>query len=163
MKTVYFVRHAKSSWDDPMLRDIDRPLNKRGKHDAPLMADMLKGRGVKPDLFISSPAKRALSTAEIFAAHLGVEDIRIEPRIYEAYPSDVLQVIQSLGDQHEVVFVFGHNPTFYDLASAFSDAELENVPTCGIFVVQAAVNSWGDFNERTGRMTHFYYPKQFYA
>jgi phosphohistidine phosphatase len=160
MKTVFFIRHAKSSWDDPELRDIDRPLNKRGRHDAPVMAKLLREKGIKPDRIVSSPAKRALSTAEVFAAEMGLEDIYVEPRIYESMPEDVLRVVQQLDDDLEVVFVFGHNPTIYTLASSFSDMDLDNVPTCGVVEVQAAVNSWADFNSRTGRMIHFFFPKQ---
>lgn len=160
MKTVFFIRHAKSSWDDAGLRDIDRPLNKRGRHDAPVMAKLLREKGIKPDRIVSSPAKRALSTAEVFAAEMGLEDIYVEPRIYESMPEDVLRVVQQLDDHLEVVFIFGHNPTIYTLASSFSDMDLDNVPTCGIVEVQAAVNSWADFNVRTGRMIHFFFPKQ---
>ncbi len=160
MKTIFFIRHAKSSWDDPTLRDIDRPLNKRGKHDAPVMAKLLREQGIMPDRIISSPAKRALSTAEVFAAEMGIEDIFVEPLIYESMPDDLLKVIRQLDDTLDVVFVFGHNPTLYDLAGIFSDMELDNIPTCGIFEVQAAIQSWGDFSVRTGRMTRHYFPKQ---
>ncbi|MFZ4427541.1 MAG: SixA phosphatase family protein [Saprospiraceae bacterium] len=160
MKTIFFIRHAKSSWDDPALRDIDRPLNKRGKHDAPAMAKLLKEQGIVPDRIISSPAKRALSTAEVFAAEMGIEDIFVEPLIYESMPDDLLKVVQHLSDSLEVVFVFGHNPTLYHLASIFSDTDLDNIPTCGIFEVQAAVQSWADFSSRTGRMIRHFFPKQ---
>jgi len=160
MKTVFFIRHAKSSWDDPALRDIDRPLNKRGRHDAPVMAKLLKEKGIRPDRIVSSPARRALNTAEAFAEEMGIEDIFVEPRIYESMPDDLLQVVQQLDDSLDVVLIFGHNPTLYSLASIFSDMDLDNVPTCGIFEVQAAVNSWSDFSARTGRMIHFFFPKQ---
>ncbi|MBK8043102.1 MAG: histidine phosphatase family protein [Haliscomenobacter sp.] len=163
MKTVYFVRHAKSSWSNESLRDIDRPLNKRGLRDAPLMARILREKGVKPDLFLSSPAKRALTTAEIFAAGLDVDAIRVEPQLYEAFPEDVLRVVQGVEDAVQTLFVFGHNPTFFVLANRFSKSELDNVPTCGIVCVEAHIDSWKDFREHTGRMTAFLYPKQFYS
>ena len=134
MKIVYFVRHAKSSWEDMSLRDIDRPLNPRGKRDAPFMAKLLKGKGVKADAIISSPANRAFSTASVFAAELEVkkEDIRVKDQIYEAYTNDVLDVISNLEDDLETVLIFGHNPTFTSLANMFSKDYIPNVPTCGI-------------------------------
>lgn len=161
MKTVYFVRHAKSSWSNEFLRDIDRPLNKRGLRDAPLMAKKLREKGVKPDLFLSSPAKRALTTAEIFAAGLDVDGIRVEPKLYEAFPEDVIRVIQGVEDAVQTLFVFGHNPTLFVLANRFSKSELDNVPTCGIVRVEARIDSWRDFRENSGRMVEFMYPKQF--
>ncbi len=162
MKTVFFVRHAKSSWNNESLRDFERPLNKRGLRDAPMMAGKLKAKGITPDLFVSSPAKRALTTAEIFAAGLDVDDIRVEPALYEAFPDDVLRVIQRVEDAVQTLFIFGHNPTLFVLANRFSKTELDNVPTCGVFRVDAAISSWKDFREGTGQLTEFLYPKQFY-
>ncbi|MBK6948722.1 MAG: histidine phosphatase family protein [Haliscomenobacter sp.] len=161
MKTVYFVRHAKSSWSNESLSDIERPLNKRGLKDAPMMARKLREKRVKPDLFLSSPAKRALTTAEIFAASLDVDAIRVEAQLYEAFPEDVLRVIQGVEDAVQILFVFGHNPTFFVLANRFSQSELDNVPTCGIVRVDANIDSWRDFRENTGRMAEFLYPKLF--
>ena len=87
MKTIYFIRHAKSSWADMSLRDIQRPLNARGLRDAPFMAKMLKGRGVQLDAIVSSPANRAFTTATYFAEAFGLKsaDIIVKQDIYEAF------------------------------------------------------------------------------
>ena len=163
MKTVYFVRQAKSSWEDPGLSDIERPLNKRGLRDAPFMAKMMVGRGVNPDRLISSPANRAFTTASYFASALGVSELSIESRkeIYHAYPEEVLNIVRNLDDSLSVVFLFGHNPCFTSLANQFSEEYVPNVPTCGIVKVDAEVESWSDF-EKKGKMTAFYYPKQYF-
>src|SRR5215470_8706335 len=114
MKTLYLVRHAKSSRDDPSLPDKERPLNKRGRRDAPRMGERLAKRDVKPDLILSSPAVRALATAEIVSRKLGyaIKDIVVDERLYGADPNDLLDVIHELGEKPKRVMLFGHNPEF---------------------------------------------------
>ncbi len=162
MKTVFFIRHAKSSWADMSLRDVDRPLNNRGLRDAPFMAKMLVGRNEKADLIVSSPANRALTTAKYFAREQGIpdEEIKVDPMIYEAYPESVLQILNGLDDAHQTVFIFGHNPTFTTIANYFTREYIPNVPTCGIVKVESNISSWSEFSKYTGEVTAFYYPKQ---
>lgn len=164
MKTVFFVRHAKSSWDSPYSDDKERPLSKRGFRDAPFMAKLLKGRGVKADSIFSSPAKRALSTALFFAEELGMKerDIVIEEAIYEAFIPTVLQLIQNFSKQLDTVLVFGHNPTWTGLANYFSEAYIPNIPTCGVIKVEAAINDWPEFSQQSARVTEIHYPKQYF-
>jgi phosphohistidine phosphatase len=164
MKTVYFVRHAKSSWDQPALRDAERPLNQRGLRDAPFMAKLMHGRGVQPDLLLSSPAVRAWSTAKFFAEALGVAEAAIQrdKRIYEAYPEELLGVLQELPDDVGVVFLFGHNPGLTSVANFFAEEYILNIPTCGIFRVDAAIDSWTDFRQGKGRLSELHYPKQYF-
>lgn len=164
MKTIFLVRHAKSSWKDPSLDDIDRPLNKRGLRDAPFMGKLLRGRDVQPDRLLSSTAKRARTTAEFFADQLEVPKTQIELReeIYEAFPEDVLDLIQSLPDDLSTVLIFGHNPTFTTLANQFSNEYIANVPTCGIVKIESGVEQWEKFDKKTGKLTAFYYPKQYF-
>ncbi|HMQ48786.1 MAG TPA: histidine phosphatase family protein [Saprospiraceae bacterium] len=163
MKSLYFIRHAKSSWDTPQLRDHDRPLNKRGHNDALYMSKMLKEKGIKPDKFISSSAKRALSTAQYFASAFGVshDAIDVEEDIYEAFPDDILDIIHNIPDQFQTVLVFGHNPTFTSMANFFSEDFIANVPTCGIVKVDVFTSKWRDVNESNAQLADFYYPKQF--
>ena len=167
MKTVYFVRHAKSSWADMSLRDAQRPLSGRGERDAPFMAEMLAEKGVKADAIVSSPAKRAFTTATYFAKAFGFKkkDILVREEIYEAWGDRLMEVVHSLPDHFETVLIFGHNPTYTSIANDFArpGEYIDNVPTCGIFKVEAKVNDWSDFNERTGTLTEFYYPKQFFV
>lgn len=164
MKTVYFVRHAKSSWDNPSLRDIERPLSSRGKRDAPFMGKLLHGKGIVPDRLISSPAIRAFSTARYFAKAFGIAEdaVEVDKRIYDAYPDDILGLVQELPEDCGLVLIFGHNPTFTGVVNLFTEDYVSNVPTCGIFRIDADVDSWADFREGKGRLTEYYYPKQYF-
>jgi phosphohistidine phosphatase len=163
MKTVFLIRHAKSDWSDASLRDIDRPLNKRGIKDAPFMAKLLKSKGVAPDRLISSPAVRAVSTAVFFAEAFGVDkdDILIEEGIYEAGSSDIIRIIRRLPDEWDTILLFGHNPTFTTVANLFYQNLISNLPTCGIVRIDAEIDSWKDFDEQGARLNEIYFPKQY--
>ncbi len=164
MKTVYLIRHAKSSWENHDLKDIDRPLNKRGKRDAPFMAKLLQEKGVKPDAIISSPANRAYTTACEFAKAFDIpeEDILQEEAIYEAYASEVLAIIQNQPKHRRTILIFGHNPTFTNLANLFTDDYIDNVPTCGVVKIEAITNNWPSFTDESGNLVEFLYPKQYF-
>ncbi len=164
MKKAIFIRHAKSSWADPSLRDFDRPLNKRGFRDAPFMAKLLRAKLEHLDLIVSSPANRAFTTATYFAKAFDIEavDIVQDKRLYHAYPSEVLRVVKTQSDEVSNILVFGHNPGFTDLANHFTDDYIDNVPTCGIFVVQSDSNTWSNFDDQGVRLTEYYYPKQYF-
>ena len=160
MKTIYFVRHAKSSWKDGQLNDLDRPLNKRGKHDAPKMANRLREIEQPPlDAIVSSPANRAHSTALYFCDVFGLQPI-IEREIYEAGDRDLIYLVQAFSDEWQTVAVFGHNPTMTTIANQFADYIIPNVPTCGILKVEADIEHWQDFDYGTGLLKAFYFPKQ---
>ncbi len=145
MKTLFLIRHAKSSWDDPALADKDRPLGPRGRRDAPKMGARLAKREVKPDLILSSPAARALCTAEIMAKKLDyhVRDIVVDERLYAAAADEVLSVIRTLDDKWRDVILFGHNPEFTELAHRLS-RKITRMPTCAIAEFTFAVKSWSD-------------------
>lgn len=163
MRTLYLIRHAKSSWDTPGLRDFDRPLNARGMKDAPRMAKMLAETGAKPDLLISSPAKRAITTALFFAEAFKVkhDQVQREPRIYEAFPQEIQRIISELPDSAGTVLLFGHNPTFTEVANLFAqDDFIDNVPTCGIVKIQTSANSWKEMYEGNAKVTALYFPKE---
>lgn len=164
MKTVYIIRHAKSSWSDSSLKDIERPLNKRGYRDAPFMANLLSGKGVKPDRLISSPANRAYTTATYFAEafHISKPSIDIRKTIYEAYPEDILDLVEHLANEWQTVCIFGHNPTFTSFANLFTNNYIANVPTCGIVRIDADVERWEQFSVDTAKVTEFHYPKQYF-
>ncbi|MDX1665671.1 MAG: histidine phosphatase family protein [Saprospiraceae bacterium] len=164
MKKVYFIRHAKSSWADARLPDMDRPLNDRGLRDAPFMGKLLKGRGISPDRFISSPAKRARLTAEFIAREMDypVVDIEFDRRIYEAHPEDLLDVVRELPNHYKTVFLFGHNPSFTSLANMFAREPIDNVPTCGVFRLDSSIDDWADFSEDNTALVSFDYPKQYF-
>lgn len=164
MKTIYFIRHAKSSWDSLGMKDKDRPLNDRGERDAPRMGKLLKDKGVKPDKLVSSPANRAFSTAKHFAAafDIATANIAVEEQIYEADVTDIMEVVHGLSDDWETVFIFGHNPTFTDVVNQFTERSIMNVPTCGVCKVESTIDRWEDFASNNARLTEFHYPKQFF-
>ncbi len=164
MKTVFFIRHAKSSWDDPMLDDIDRPLNKRGIRDAPFMATLLKAKEEKMDLLLSSPANRALSTARYFAPAFGFADadVKEDRRLYLASLGSMLDVIGKQEDSLNKICVFGHNPTMTDLANYFGDDYVSNVPTCAIVKVETDAASWKEMDKDNSRLIEIHYPKQYF-
>lgn len=163
MKMLYLIRHAKSSWDHPELRDIDRPLGRRGLRDAPFMANLLKEQAVQPDAMVSSPARRAHATAIFFANGLGIDPqtILLDKNIYEAFGSDILRIARDWQDEWDTVFLFGHNPTFTTVANYFAEELIENVPTCGIVAIQLEVDSWTKVDREVGKIVNFWYPKQF--
>lgn len=162
MRTLFLIRHAKSSWDNPGLRDFDRPLNKRGIHDAPKMAKTLEKQGIKPDLLVSSPAKRALTTALFFAETFGVADEAVlrNEDIYMASPREILKIISQLPDSAQTVFLFGHNPTFTEVANHFSDDFIDNIPTCGVVQIESPADVWKEFSEGNATVKACFFPKE---
>lgn len=162
MRTLFLIRHAKSSWDNPGLRDFNRPLNERGLHDAPLMAHLLAKQGIKPDLLVSSPAKRAITTALFFAEAFDVEGDAVvqEQDIYEAAPMDILRIVSQLPDTAQVVLLFGHNPTLTDVANRFSEKYIDNIPTCGIVQIVSDEESWQAFDEANATVRRCFFPKE---
>jgi len=145
MKTLYLVRHAKSSWDEPALPDRERPLNERGQRDVATMGKRLARRDVKLDLLLSSPATRALTTAEHLAKALGIKrkDIVVVERLYDAPAKELLGVIEGLGEEPRRVMLVAHNPGLTELAQQFA-SEINDLPTCAIVEFRFAVASWSE-------------------
>jgi phosphohistidine phosphatase len=145
MKTLFLVRHAKASRDNPALPDHERPLHERGHEDAPLMGGRLAQRHVKPDLIISSPAVRALSTAQAFAHALGYEPQRIasEARLYASTADTLLAVVRSLDKKLDCVMLFSHNPQLSELAQQLS-GEVSYLNTCAVLELRYDTKSWSD-------------------
>ena len=162
-KRLYLIRHAKSSWSDSSLRDIDRPLNKRGLRDAPFMAKLLRGKGARPDALVSSPARRAYATARFFAEAFAVpaDAVHQRERLYEASWYDVQAVVRDFAPAWTSVCLFGHNPTFTAVANQFYDDYLPNLPTCGIVRIDLAIDDWSGFDARSGRVKDIHYPKEY--
>ncbi|HET7898271.1 MAG TPA: histidine phosphatase family protein [Flavisolibacter sp.] len=161
MKTLILIRHAKSSWDQDGLSDSERPLNERGKKDAPEMAKRLRKRGLKIDAFVSSPAERAFRTARYFAREFDVkkEEIKTEKGLYGAMSSHFEEVVAGLKDKYDTVAVFSHNPGITDYANTLCHVQTDNMPTCGVFAVQADVDNWQDFAKAEKNFLFFDYPK----
>ncbi len=161
-KLLILIRHAKSSWSDQSLSDYERPLNKRGKHDAPFMGDMLCKRGVKPDLFLSSSAKRARKTAKHIAAAIEFPpDLIVFDRdLYLAEEEKLLDVITRTDDGVGTLFLVGHNYGLTDLADYLTGADNGNVPTAGIVGMEVG-QCWKDISQGKARLLFFDYPKKF--
>lgn len=164
MKTVYLVRHAKSSWKKVNLADIDRPLNSRGKRDAPFMGKLLHEKGIKPDLLISSPAKRAKKTAFAFAKAFDYPKSQIQKKakIYEASVEDLFSVIKECDNDLNSVMLFGHNFTYTEFANLYAKPALDNVPTTGVVAIEFQVNRWNDITTKNGKVLFFEYPKKYF-
>jgi phosphohistidine phosphatase len=162
MRLLSLIRHAKSSWDYPELGDFERPLNARGRRDAPEMARRLAVELERPLRLVSSPALRAITTAQIFADTLGLKlaDIRIEPRIYDATLGTLLHLVNSLDDGDPHVVLFGHNPGFTDLAQLFADPPFGEMPTCGALTLRFEAPLWREVAPRSGVVIRYRCPKQ---
>ncbi len=162
MKTLYLVRHAKSSWKYPNLDDFERPLNKRGRKNAPFMGKILKKLKVAPDLIISSPANRAAMTVRIIAAKINypLEKIRYSETIYEFSEDALIHVIKQLDNSVNKAMVVGHNPATNGLANYIGDQPIRNIPTCGIYCMDLAISSWAKICENCGKLIFFEFPKK---
>lgn len=163
-KSLLLIRHAKSSWDNLLLQDFKRPLNERGKKNAPEMAQRLLKRQLIPQQLVCSPALRALTTAEIFATEFKISSKRIikEPRIYEANTKTLLEVINGFSDESDFTAVFGHNPGLSDLAHYLCDEAHFSLPTCGIILLKFPFDKWQMLSKGTGELFFFDYPKNIF-
>lgn len=161
MKRLYLIRHAKSSWSNPDLDDFARPLNKRGKEDCPKMAARLAAAGIRPDLIVASPAKRARKTAICMAKKIGYdqEAIRFDDELYLGTLSYHLQLLEELLDKVNVLFLVGHNPAITELGEHLTGSSLGNVPTCGIVGVEYSAQQGFSTEEGAGRLLFFDFPK----
>lgn len=160
MKYLYLLRHAKSSWKDLSVNDFDRPLNKRGKKDAPKMGKFLNDRNVKVDLIISSPAKRTKETSKIIAEGIGYKNqIIFDENIYEASLEQLLALIKNLNKNLNSVMLVAHNPGLTELANYFVNEDIDNIPTCGIAAIKLE-NGWDEVKRNCGKLLFFEYPKK---
>jgi phosphohistidine phosphatase len=161
LKQLFIIRHAKS--DQSFFgNDFERPLNERGKKDAPEMAKRLMDRKITIDAFVSSPAKRAKKTAELFCEtnKQQVEDINFISALYHAPAREFYEVIKSLDDSLNTIAIFAHNPGItYFVNDLVSDVRIDNMPTCAIFAVQINITQWKDFAKSKKEFLFFDYPK----
>jgi len=160
MKTLILLRHAKASRDDPSLKDFDRPLNHRGEDDAKLMGRYLRNEKLVVEAAVSSPARRALTTTELF---LKAADISLEPaledRIYEAGLPQLLRIVSEMDSSHQTVLLIGHNPGFEELAESLTGQYIR-LPTAALAVIDLSVDRWSDARPRSGRLRALVTPKE---
>ena len=164
MKTVLLVRHAKSSWENFSVRDEDRPLNDRGKKNAPEMAKRLLKRKVKIDAILTSPAKRARSTAEYFADAYEIKKNRyiVVPGLYMAGRQAFLDAIRNAPEKADHLAVFSHNNGITEFANELTTTRIDDMPTCGVFAIKSPVENWKDFGPENNEFYFFDYPKAIY-
>jgi phosphohistidine phosphatase len=161
-KQLILLRHAKSGWSDTGLGDFDRPLSKRGLLDASGMGKLLHDKGICPDLIISSDAVRALTTAKLVAQELAypAEHIHTNHALYLAPPDILLDAISNITSGYENVLLIAHNPGLTELANRLSETHIDNLPTCGVFIVETVLPDWDAFRTTTTSFREFLSPKQ---
>jgi phosphohistidine phosphatase len=162
MKKLFVIRHAKSSWSNLGQDDFDRPLNDRGERDAPVMAKRLWDAGFRLDALVSSPAVRAFSTAKYFAGRFDFKkkDITLIDKLYHAPAQTFYDVIAGdLKEDWETIAIFSHNPGITYFINSLGLVQLDNLPTCGIFGVEANINHWREFADSKKQFLLFDYPK----
>ena len=162
MKTLTLVRHAKSSWSDTRLSDGDRPLNKRGKRDAPVMGKRMVEHDIRPSLIISSPAKRAWSTAKLVAAEISypIEFLQREDSLYHASIDEILGVIVAQDNRFNNMMIVGHNPGMTDFANFLSPGLTNNLPTAGVVSLQIDQDDWNLYQQPKTELLVYDYPKK---
>ena len=162
MKTLFMIRHAKSSWDNAQVNDIDRSLNERGRRDAPVMARRLIKANINIELFVSSPARRARNTAEFFIGEFGrkEKEILLIPELYHASVQTFKEVVSGLDDQYGSAAIFSHNPGITAFVNTLTSVRLDNMPTCGIFAVTSLATQWSEFLTAGTTFWFFDYPKR---
>lgn len=161
MKKIFIVRHAKSDWDNNLI-DFERPLNERGHHDAPMMAQRIKSLGERPDLIISSPAMRAKTTAKYFAEvfDYAIECIEYHHEIYDIGQKFTLDLLTKIQSKINSVMVFGHNPDHSYLATYLSNENIGNMPTCSVVGVEMQTEYWIDIKNAESKLICYEYPKK---
>ena len=162
MRILTLVRHAKSSRDYPELSDFERPLNTRGRKEAPAIAARLRKAGIKPDLLLSSPATRAITTARIFAEelNLALDEIQLNPHIYEASAWTLLHIVRSLPPAHQEVMLFGHNPGLTNFAQDLAECPFDEMDTAAAVRIELPARGWSLVQPKSGKVLRYDTPKK---
>jgi phosphohistidine phosphatase len=160
-RKLIVIRHAKSSWGNPLQPDFERELNERGKHDAPLMGKKLKELKIFPDLIMASSAKRTRQTAKKIALAIGydIDNIKCEEKLYHCIASVFEEFISKLNDKIMTVFIVGHNPGITDFVNSLSpEFSIDNMPTCGVVGAMIDAQKWSDFSIAKRKVFLYEYP-----
>jgi len=163
MKTLYIVRHAKSSWTYRDVKDIDRPLKKRGIKDSYLMSLHLVKNIERPDVFISSSANRALHTAMIFCENFKfpLANLQIKKSLYSFSDGYLIKTIKALDDGFDSAMIFSHDHGINDFVNSFGNKEIQHVPTCGVIGIRFDTKHWKNIKpvKSNGKTFLFDFPK----
>jgi phosphohistidine phosphatase len=160
-RTLVMIRHAKSSWAIPLQSDFERPLNERGKQDAPAMGARLEKLKLIPDLIISSSAKRTRQTARRIASEVGydADKIKWEEKLYHCIPAVFEEIIYGLDESVKTVFIVAHNPGITEFVNELSVGfKTDNMPTCGIVAAHIEAKEWNEFPKAERKVFLFEYP-----
>lgn len=165
MKTLYLLRHAKSSWQQPELNDMDRPLLEKGLKRSKLIIDYLIDKKIKVDLIISSPALRALKTAEIFAHALRypIDQVLIEKKVYSGDEDALMELFFDISPRINSLMIVGHNPTLTNFANYFLDPHIDYLPTSGVVSIGFKTEKWEKIYTAERKTNFVVYPKMFRA
>ena len=160
MKYLTIIRHAKSSWENPDLDDLVRPLNERGLQSIKIIGNYLKEKQIQPDLVITSPATRALQTAIGIGTYLNytADDLLIKQDIYFGNPTSIFSILKNLNDDFNDVILFGHEPILSSLIELLTKNQLDKFPTCAVYRIAFDINHWNAIKK--GKMVFFVTPKQ---
>ena len=161
MKTLYLLRHAKSSWADRELTDQDRPLNSRGLTDIPKMSARLREKSAVQAI-ISSTAARAFSTARLMGEGIGIpaESVSSNDEMYLSGPLKLLEIVRQLDDMLTEVMLVGHNPAITEFVNSMTGGSISNVPTCGVVTLKLNSDTWTDAAFDEAKLIEFDYPKK---
>lgn len=160
MKTLYLLRHAKSSWDDTSLSDFERPLNDRGNRTAPFMGKFMRENGIEPSIILSSPAVRAKQTAELVRTVAEfLHEPRFDERIYEASPRTLLEVISEIEAVHKTAMLVGHNPGMEAVIRLLT-GDIESMPTAAVAVIDLHIGKWNEMHDSCGKLLNIFRPKE---
>ena len=162
MKTLLLVRHAKSNWGDSVIEDIDRPLKTVGIKDAYKMAERMKTLDVQPELIITSPAVRAISTALIIARKFNntYEMLDINTIIYDFSKEAILQFVRNMDYKLETVMIVGHDPAITQLLNYFSGKNYDKIPTCSSVCIKFRLTHWSKVSEGNGKLIFIESPEK---
>ena len=162
MKILTIVRHAKSSWKDTSLSDKKRPLNRRGKRDAPLMGERIHEHGIRPSLIVSSPATRAWTTAKIIATAINYprEFLQKEDTLYLASLNEILDVVVAQDSGFNNLMLVGHNPGMTDFVNFLVPGLTNNLQTAGVVSVQIDQDNWSLYDRPTTELLVHDWPKK---
>ncbi len=160
MKTLFILRHAKSSWDFSDLSYFERPINSRGKKAAPFMGELMKEKNYVPDLIVSSPAERAKQTAMLVKESAECDaEIQFNERIYEASPQSLVYIVSELEEKINSAMIVGHNPGFENLVGLLS-GENKRMPTAALAVIEFDIENWSEISANCGELKEFLIPKE---
>jgi len=163
MLQLTLIRHAKSSWGNPTLSDFERPLNKRGMRNAPLMGKIIRKRDLVFDQIVASPALRAITTARLIAAKLDFPEAEIQQReqLYGASLDELLDCVHSLDNQYKSTALVAHNPGLTDCCNHLSGESVTNLPTCAVAVIAFDLDDWRAVYQDTGKLVLYEYPRKY--